>query len=77
MLSLDFLKLIGIAALIAFPVAWLAMHNWLQDFAYRIPMEWWVFGVAGLLAAAIALATISLQALRAAMANPVNSLRSE
>ncbi len=77
LLSLDFLKLIGIAALIAFPVAWFAMHNWLQDFAYRIPMEWWIFGVAGLLAAAVALATISLQALRAAMANPVNSLRSE
>jgi putative ABC transport system permease protein len=77
LLSLDFLKLIGIAALIAFPVAWFSMHNWLQDFAYRIPMEWWVFGVAGLLAAAVALATISLQALRAAMANPVNSLRSE
>jgi putative ABC transport system permease protein len=53
------------------------MHNWLQDFAYRINISWWVFGVAGLLALAIALSTISYQAIRAALANPVKSLRSE
>lgn len=77
MLSIDFLKLIAVAAIIAFPVAWYAMHNWLQDFAYRISIQWWVFGLAGLLAAGVALATISFQALKAALANPVNSLRSE
>ena len=77
MLSMDFLKLVAIAAIIAFPIAWYAMHNWLQDFAYRISIEWWVFVIAGALAALIALATISFQALKAAWANPVISLRSE
>jgi putative ABC transport system permease protein len=77
MLSIDFLKLIAVAAIIAFPVAWYAMHNWLQDFAYRISIQWWVFGLAGLSAAGVALATISFQALKAAWANPVNNLRSE
>jgi putative ABC transport system permease protein len=77
LLSGDFLKLVAIAALIAFPVAWYAMHRWLGDFAYRISIEWWVFLVAGTLAAAIALVTISFQAVRAALANPVKSLRSE
>jgi putative ABC transport system permease protein len=77
MLSIDFLKLVAVAAILAFPVAWYAMHNWLQDFAYRISIQWWVFGLAGLLAAGIALATISFQALRAAMANPVKSLHIE
>ena len=77
LLSKDFLKLVAIAALIAFPVAWYSMANWLGDFAYRIPIHWWVFVAAGVLAAAIALITISVQAVRAAMANPVKSLRSE
>ena len=77
LLSLDFLKLVAIAALIAFPVAWYAMNNWLRDFAYRVSIQWWVFLVAGILAATVALVTISFQAVRAALANPVKSLRSE
>jgi len=77
LLSVDFLRLIALAALIAFPIAWYAMHNWLSDFAYRISIQWWVFGLAGLLAAIVALVTISFQALKAALANPVTSLRSE
>jgi putative ABC transport system permease protein len=77
MLSLDFLKLVLIAALIAFPVAWWAMHTWLQDFAYRVNIGWWVFAIAGISAVIIALATISYQAIKAAFANPVKSLRTE
>lgn len=77
LLSRDFIGLILVAFLIASPVAWFIMHKWLQDFAYRIDIEWWVFALAGLLAVAIALATISYQAIRAAMANPVRALRSE
>ncbi len=77
LLSKDFLKLVAIAAIIAFPVAWYAMHNWLQDFAYRINMPWWIFLVAGIMAAIVALATISFQAIKAALSNPVKSLRSE
>ncbi|HXB10064.1 MAG TPA: ABC transporter permease [Puia sp.] len=77
LLSTDFLRLVAIAALIAFPIAWYTMHNWLRDFAYRISIEWWVFFVAGILAAAVALITIGFQAIRAALANPVKALRSE
>jgi putative ABC transport system permease protein len=77
LLSRDFIGLVLIAFLIASPLAWFIMHKWLQDFAYRIGIEWWVFGLAGLLAVAIALATISYQAIRAAVANPVKALRSE
>ncbi len=77
LLSVDFLKLVALAAIIAFPVAWYVMHQWLQDFAYHISIQWWIFLIAGILAAFIALATISFQALKAAWANPVNSLRSE
>jgi putative ABC transport system permease protein len=77
MLSKEFLKLVIIAALIAFPIAWYGMHNWLRDFAYRINIGWWVFAVAGILAFFIAIITISFQAIKAALANPVNSLRSE
>ncbi|MGZ5285730.1 MAG: ABC transporter permease [Flavisolibacter sp.] len=77
LLSKDFLKLVMIAAVIAFPVAWYAMSNWLEDFAYRISIPWWVFLFAGVVAALIAFATISLQAVRAARANPVKSLRTE
>ncbi|HEV8284624.1 MAG TPA: ABC transporter permease [Chitinophagaceae bacterium] len=77
MLSKDFVKLVLIAALIAFPLAWWAMNKWLQDFVYRISIGWWVFVVAGMLAAIIALFTISFQAIRAAIANPVKSLRTE
>ena len=77
LLSKDFLKLVGISALVAFPVAWYFMNNWLQDFAYRIAMPWWIFLVAGVMAAIIALVTISFQAIKAAIANPVKSLRTE
>lgn len=77
LLSKDFLILIGISALIAFPVAWFAMNNWLEDFAYRISIPWWLFLAAGILAAVIALITISFQAIKAAMSNPVKSLRTE
>ncbi|MBS1975361.1 MAG: FtsX-like permease family protein, partial [Bacteroidetes bacterium] len=77
MLSKDFLKLVGIASLIAFPVAWWAMHKWLQDFAYRINIEWWVFLLAAFIALFIALLTVSVQAIKAAIANPVKSLRTE
>jgi len=77
LLSKDFLKLVMVAAIIAFPVAWFAMHNWLQDFAYRISMPWWIFILAGIIAAAVALTTISFQAIKAALSNPVKSLRTE
>ena len=77
LLSTDFLKLVLIAIVIASPIAWYAMNRWLQDFAYKITIEWWVFGVAGLLAVGIALLTVSFQSLKAALMNPVTSLRSE
>jgi len=77
LLSKDFLKLVAFAAVMAFPVAWYAMNNWLKDFAYRINIHWWVFIVAGILAAFIAFITVSFQAIRAAIANPVTSLRTE
>ena len=77
LLSKDFLKLVGLAAIIAFPVAWYAMRNWLNDFAYRTQIPWWIFAVAGILAALVALFTISFQAIKAALANPVKSLRNE
>jgi len=77
LLSKDFLKLVGVAALLAFPIAWWAMHNWLKDFAYRIDIEWWVFVLAGIIAALIALITISFQAIKAGFSNPVKSLRTE
>ena len=77
LLSKDFVKLVIIAAVIAFPVAWYFMHSWLQGFAYRISIQWWVFIIAGIAALIIALATISFQAIKAALANPVKSLRTE
>ncbi len=77
MLSKEFLKLVFIASLIAFPVAWWAMQKWLQSFAYRINISLWVFAVAGLLTILIALITVSFQAIKAAVANPVKSLRAE
>jgi len=77
LLSTDFVSLVVIAALIAFPVAWWAMQSWLADFAYRTTIEWWVFLVAGIASVTIALITISFQAIKAAMANPVKSLRTE
>ncbi|HEY9002598.1 MAG TPA: ABC transporter permease [Mucilaginibacter sp.] len=77
LLSVDFLKLVLLSVLIASPIAWWAMHGWLEHFAYRISIQWWMFGAAGLLAVVIALITISYHAVKAAIANPVNSLRSE
>jgi putative ABC transport system permease protein len=77
LLSKEFVKLVFIAAIIAFPIAWWTMHKWLQDFAYRINIEWWVFALAMILALFIAIFTISTQAIRAAIANPVESLRTE
>lgn len=77
LLSKDFLKLVLISFIIAAPVAWYFMHSWLNDFAYRITISWWVFILAGALAVMIALITISFQAIKAAIANPVKSLRTE
>ena len=77
LLSRDFLKLVAFAALIAFPVAWYAMDNWLQDFAYRIHIHWLIFLFAGFVAAFIAFLTIGFQAVKAATANPVKNLRTE
>ena len=77
LLSKDFLKLVLIAIVIASPVAWYAMNRWLQNFAYKIDIEWWVFALAGLLAVGIALLTVSFQSVKAALMNPVKSLRSE
>jgi putative ABC transport system permease protein len=77
LLSKDFLKLVLVAIVIASPIAYYAMHRWLQDFAYRVDIAWWVFALAGLLAVGIALLTVSFQSIRAALVNPVKSLRSE
>jgi putative ABC transport system permease protein len=77
LLSRDFIKLVLIASLIAFPIAWWGMHQWLQSFAYRIGISWWIFVVAGGAAILIALMTVSVQTIRAAIANPIRSLRSE
>jgi len=77
MLSKEFIWLVGLAILIASPIAWFFMHRWLQDFAYRVPISWWIYAGAGLAAIWIALVTVSTQAFRAATANPVDSLRSE
>ena len=77
LLSIDFLKLVFIASFIAFPVAWFAMNKWLQDFAYRTTIQWWIFLLALIIAALIALLTISFQAVKAAIRNPVKSLRTE
>jgi putative ABC transport system permease protein len=77
LLSKDFLKPVLIAILIATPVAWYAMNQWLQDFAYKIDVEWWMFVLAGTLAVGIALVTVCFQSIKAALMNPVKSLRSE
>lgn len=77
LISKDFTMLVAIAALIAFPAAWWAMYKWLDTFAYHTEISWWIFPVAGAVAFAIALFTVSIQTVRAALANPVKSLRSE
>ncbi len=77
LLSKEFIQLVFIAMIIASPIAWWAMNNWLQDFAYRINISWWVFIIAGIVSLVIALITISFHAIKAAIANPVKSLRTE
>jgi putative ABC transport system permease protein len=77
MLSIDFIKLVLIAFLIATPIAWWFMNEWLQDFAYRINLSWWIFAMTGVLALIVALTTLSFQAIKAALSNPIKSLRTE
>ncbi|MFD2573017.1 ABC transporter permease [Spirosoma soli] len=77
LLSKDFLKLVLIAIIIAIPIAWYTMHQWLQGFAYKIDLSWWMFALAGVLAALVALLTVSYQSIKAALMNPVKCLRSE
>ncbi|PSL43817.1 putative permease [Chitinophaga niastensis] len=77
LLSKDFLKLIGLSAVIAFPIAWYVMDRWLQQYNYRVEIHYWVFGLAGILAIAIALLTIGFQSVKAALMNPVVSLKAE
>ncbi|MBG9377560.1 ABC transporter permease [Panacibacter sp. DH6] len=77
LLSKDFIKLVMVAIIVASPLAWWAMSKWLQDFAYRTAIDWWIFLVAGIIAIAIALLTVSLQAVKAAMSNPIKNLRTE
>jgi putative ABC transport system permease protein len=77
LLSKSFLKLVLIASVIAFPIAWWAMNNWLAEFPYRVNISWWVFGIAAFAAVGIALITVSFQAIKAAIMNPVKSLRTE
>jgi len=77
LLSKDFLKLVTLSCVVAFPIAWWMMNNWLQNYQYRITISWWIFLVAGAVAILIALFTISFQAVKAAVRNPINSLRAE
>jgi len=77
LLSSEFLKLVIISCIIAFPIAWFVMEQWLQDYAYRIEIHWWVFIAAGIAAICIAIITVSTQAIKAAIANPIKSLRAE
>jgi putative ABC transport system permease protein len=77
LLSRDFLKPVLIGILLATPVAWYAMHRWLQDFAYKIDVEWWMFVLAGVVAISVALLTVCFQSVKAALMNPVKTLRSE
>lgn len=77
LLSKDLLRLVIIAFFIAAPISWWGMHKWLQSYPYRVSVQWWVFVLAGILSMGIALVTVSWQAIRAALANPARSLRSE
>ena len=77
LLSKDFLQPVAVAILIATPISWWAMNKWLQAFAFKVELSWWMFVVAGLVAIVIALCTVSFQAIKAAVANPVNALRGE
>jgi putative ABC transport system permease protein len=77
LLSKDFLKLVMVSCIVAFPIAWLMMNDWLQNYQYRVTISWWIFLVAAVIAILIALLTVSFQAIKAAIANPVKSLRTE
>jgi len=77
LLSADFLKLVFVAFVIAAPVAWFIMHRWLQDFAYRIGLSWWMFALAAFASILITLITVSFQSVKTALTNPVKSLRTE
>ena len=77
MLNKDFVKWVAIAFVIACPIAWYAMHRWLENFAYKTELSWWIFALAGLLALGIALFTVSWQSWKAATRNPVEALRDE
>ena len=77
LLSRHFIRLVLIANLIAWPLAFWSIHRWLEDYAYRVDMSWWIFVAAGVVALLIALVTVSLLAIKAALANPVKSLRTE
>jgi len=77
LLAKEFLQLVALSCVVAFPVAWWFMHDWLQDYAYRTTIQWWVFALAGIAALSIALITVSFQAIKAAISNPVKSLRTE
>jgi putative ABC transport system permease protein len=77
LLSKDFILLVIVASVIAFPVAWWALSKWMEDFAYRIDIPWWIFITAAILALVVALVTVSVQAIKAALTNPVKSLRTE
>ena len=77
LVSKDFIKLVLIALILAFPLAWWVMHQWLMDFVYRTQISWWIFATAGSVALLVALITVSYQAIKAAVANPVKSLKTE
>jgi len=77
LLTLDILKPISIAILVSTPIAWMMMNRWLQDFAYHISISGWIFVMTGLIVISIAIMSVSFQVIRASIANPVNSLRSE
>jgi putative ABC transport system permease protein len=77
LLARDFLQLVVLAILLASPVAYFGMQRWLTDFAYRIDIQWWIFALAGLVALVVAFLTVSIQSMKAALANPVDSLRNE
>lgn len=77
LLSVDFLKLVCVSCIVAFPVAWWALHNWLQHYQYRTTVQWWVFPLAALIAIIIAAITVGVEAIKATIANPVKSLRTE
>jgi len=77
LLSKEFLRLVALSCLLAFPISWWAMHNWLEDYQYRTAIHWWIFAIAGIVSLAIALVTVSFQAIKVAIANPIRSLRTE